>query len=59
MKFMTDEQRHKYPALAWLSRQCQSYVRAKGGCNGCDQMVSGCEDVLKPEAKTRLEAMKK
>ena len=47
MRFMTEEKRHKYPALANMGYQCQSYsMRKYGGCSGCGTMVPGCEKVV-------------
>ena len=57
MKFMTEEQRRKYPALVVLAYQCQSYcMRTYGGCTDCGQMISGCEKVI--EAGKRKEISK-
>lgn len=47
MRYLTKEQRKEYPITSLLIRQCQLYcMREYGGCQGCDQMVDGCEKVI-------------
>ena len=52
MKYLTEEQKKRLPTLAWMGRQCQTYMmRAYGGCSGCDQMVAGCDECVEAGKK--------